>query len=89
MPSKVPPTTIIKIPSIAFDYIGAFYVYRLVKLKYGSWLPPYLAAFAFLMAPSVILNGAAWGQCDTIFTAFLLASIFYACQARKSVVVDH
>ncbi len=42
------------------------------------------AAFAILAAPTVILNGSAWGQCDIFYTSLLLGSVYCIMTSRKT-----
>jgi Gpi18-like mannosyltransferase len=72
----------IKIPSLVADFICALFVFRIVDLKYPGRSLPILAAFAFLFAPTVVLNSAFWGQADVLFTAPLLACIYFLMLRR-------
>jgi Gpi18-like mannosyltransferase len=74
--SYVPKMAAIKSISIVFDFVAAFVVYRLVRLKYRSGPLPWLASFAVLLAPTIAVNGALWGQSDVIYGTFLLASVW-------------
>jgi Gpi18-like mannosyltransferase len=74
---KLSSVNAIKIPSIMSDFICAWYVYRIVRMNYKSGLVPILAFYAVLFAPTVVLNGAAWGQIEGIFTAALVAGLYY------------
>lgn len=67
----------IKAVSCIADLLLAFYVMRIVDLRYPN--RPYgLMAFAVtLFLPTVFLNSAAWGQCDSMFTAALAACLYY------------
>jgi Gpi18-like mannosyltransferase len=66
----------IKSISLFGDFALAFVVLLLVRLKYDR-RPVWLAAFAaVLFAPTVFFNSALWGQCDAIYTTFLLASLY-------------
>ncbi|MBA3947715.1 MAG: hypothetical protein H0X37_24565 [Herpetosiphonaceae bacterium] len=82
-----PKLAAIKAISIIFDGVGAFVMYKLVRLKYPTGPLPLLAFAAVLFAPTVIVNGAYWGQCDIIYTTCLLASILFACLERPLLVV--
>ena len=63
--------------SILGDFGLAFYSYRCVRLRYPeSRTVPLLASGAVLLAPTVVLNSARWGQVDAIYTAFLLACLY-------------
>lgn len=78
------PLIAIKSVSIIFDFILAFFVYKCVRLKYSeSETIPILAALVILFSPTVILNSAAWGQCDTIYTACLVACLYALLRGRQ------
>lgn len=73
----------VKIIPILFDFALACCVGLCVRLRYPrSRIVPILAALAVLLAPTVILNGAMWGQIDSIHTTFLAASL-YCLLARR------
>lgn len=80
---KVATVTAVKLPSIACDFLCAWYVYRIVRLKYANGPIPIFAFFAILFAPTVILNSSAWNQIDSIYTAALIAFIFYLLTKRN------
>jgi Gpi18-like mannosyltransferase len=73
-----------KIPSLIGDFIGAVFVYALVKHRYTAGPLAPLATFAFLMAPTVVLNSAFWGQADILFTAPLLATLYFLMKRRNT-----
>ena len=73
----------VKLPSILFDFVGAFFIFRTVQLRYKGLYIPTLAFLAILASPTVLLNGAAWGQTDMIFTSFLAGSVYFLMN-RKS-----
>ena len=80
---KIHTIIVIKVISIIFEVIMAFFVYKCVRMKYHEPKTiPILAALATLLAPTVILNSAAWAQSDAIYTAFLIACL-YALLARR------
>ena len=74
----------IKLLSIVFDFILAFFVYKCVGLKYQSKIIPLLAALATLLAPTVLLNSALWGQNDAIYTALLVACLYALLADRQA-----
>jgi Gpi18-like mannosyltransferase len=43
--------------------------------------------FAALLAPTVVVNSAWWGQTEAIYTSMLVASIYFAIQRRPNVSV--
>jgi Gpi18-like mannosyltransferase len=65
-----------KILSIIFDYVLAFgtalFVY---KIKNKSKMMFTVVYSAIIMMPTVMLNSAAWGQCDSIYVSFIIISI--------------
>lgn len=72
----IPPLTAIKIIPMCFDVLGAFLVYKIVKLKFKQGNTPALAAALYFAAPTVFLNSANWGQADSLYTAFLLICLY-------------
>lgn len=69
---------IIKYISIAFDFMAAWYIYRIIQLRYpASAIMPALAFTSFLFLPTVLINSSFWGQCDIIYVAFSLAALYY------------
>ena len=75
----------IKAISIAFDFALAFFVGKCVGLKCReSKAIPILAGLATLLAPTVVLNSSAWGQCDSIYTTFLVACLYFTLARRQA-----
>ncbi len=77
--------SVIKVASLLIDGLLAFSVYTIV----GSFrIKPalrWLAAVGVLLLPTVIVNGAAWGQCDALYTAFLLLCVGAAMRGKMTV----
>lgn len=67
----------IKIISIIFDFICGFFVFKIVFENKKDIFISTLAFGLFMTIPTVIMNGALWGQCDIIFTTFCVISIYY------------
>jgi Gpi18-like mannosyltransferase len=66
----------IKLISIAFDFVAAWLVFRIVSLKYGRGYLALAAAGIVLLLPTAVLNSSVWGQCDIIYTSALLACFY-------------
>ena len=69
----------IKAISVFFDFLGAIGCYFIVKFLKGRD-GELLAAITYalvLFNPIVILNSAAWAQCDMIYTSFIIFSLYY------------
>ena len=81
---KVAPVMAIKIPSVAFDFVCAFFVQRIVALKYPGGRQPWFAFLAVLLAPTVVCNSSVWGQADSIYTAMLLACVYFLMTGRAA-----
>mgnify|MGYP004530132781 CR=1 FL=1 len=74
---------LIKYLSICFDILLAWGVSRIVLLYSGSRGRQLTAFLAVMLLPTVILNGACWGQCDSIFSAMCVLAFYYAVQKRS------
>ena len=72
----------IKLVSCIADVILAVLGYKIVNEVTGDSTKSLVAYGTLLFMPSVILNSAAWGQCDAIFTLFILASIYFLLKNR-------
>ena len=67
----------IKIISTIFDLLLAFFVFKIVHLKYENFVFSLFGFFAVLLLPPVVLNSAVIGQCDSIYTSFLMGSLYF------------
>ena len=80
----LPTVFAIKSAHIAADFALAFFVCKCVAVAHPrSAAMPALAFVATLLAPTVVLNSAMWGQCDAIFTSFLVASLHCLLVGRQ------
>jgi len=73
----LPEVTAIKLISILFDVGNAAWVYKIARIKYDEGPVPFLGAAIFFALPTIFLNSAWWGQADSIYTFFILASFFF------------
>ena len=73
---------LIKALSVFFDIILAWSVCMIVSLFNDNRWIRILVFSLVLLWPTVILNGAYWGQCDSIYTALALLGIYYALSDR-------
>jgi Gpi18-like mannosyltransferase len=73
----------IKWVSTLFDLVLAYYTFRIVLLLRPTRPWDALgAAAAVLFLPTVVTNSGWWGQCDSIFTAFLVGGVHYVLRYR-------
>lgn len=77
----VPKLYLIKMISVAFDAVAAGFMYRIVRLTAPA-ISPWVGVFAVLFAPTVLLNGSLWGQCDVIPHSLLLGCVYFTLVRR-------
>lgn len=73
---------LIKLLSILFDVLLAWAAMGIVRKLGGSGKVQLGCFFTVLFLPTVVLNGALWGQCDSIYVALALLSIYWALEDR-------
>lgn len=85
----------VKLIPLVFDCALAFAVYKCVAVKYrtpagggggskGGQVIPFSAGAATLLAPTVVFNGSLWGQCDAVYTTFLVACLYFLLVGRRA-----
>ena len=79
---RVAPLIIIKGISVAFDVALALVASRIVRRLRPTGAAASVAFAITFLCPTVILNSAYWGQCDAIFTTFLLLAVLFAMGSR-------
>lgn len=81
----VPDLYMIKLFSILFDVILAWGGLRLVRVFTPPGSRKGAAAFCLLLLlPTVVLNGAYWGQCDSIYGALVLHALASAFDKKPA-----
>lgn len=73
----------IKIVSIFFEFLIAYFIGKIAFLKYKNTLVFWIFFAIIPLLPSVFLNSVYLVQCDSIFTAFLVASIYFILKEKK------
>lgn len=84
--SRIPgsPVFYIKLASIAFDLLAAFTMEQLAGYFCGNEKRRMLLAFFLtLFLPTLLLNSACWGQCDSIYAALGLGALYYGLLGRS------
>jgi Gpi18-like mannosyltransferase len=82
--SGLPKVVAVKLIPVGFDFVCAAFVYRLTRLQYPTGLTPMFAFWAALFAPTVVLNGSFWGQADVVYTAGLVACVYFLAARRET-----
>lgn len=77
------PLYAIKIVSIAFDYVLAFWVGRLLYLYFRKDIVLWLSFAIIPLIPTVLLNSAFMSQCDSIYISFILGSLYFLFTKRQ------
>lgn len=72
----------IKLFSILFDVLLAWGGLRLARRLSQKETAPLWAFTVLLLLPTVVLNGACWGQCDSIWGALCLLALACALENR-------
>lgn len=80
--SGAPDLYLIKLLSIFFDVVLAWAVLRLVRACRGGSVAQAAGFLITLFMPTVVLNGAYWGQCDSIYGAFALWGVCLGLERR-------
>jgi Gpi18-like mannosyltransferase len=74
--SKINPLTGIKLVSCLFDLFSAIVAAMLVLDLTKNKLRTMFAYAAAWTLPTIVANGAMWGQCDSIYTFFVITSVY-------------
>lgn len=80
--SNVSELLLIKLVSIFFDVLLAYFTMRLVGVFTDSPARKLVAFCGVLLLPTVYLNGAFWGQCDVIYASFAVLAVYLALTDR-------
>ena len=73
----VPKIIAIKSISMVFDLLLAMFAALIVRERFPRPALPLQTFALVLFAPTVVVNSAAWGQCDSIYAAFCLGSLYF------------
>lgn len=72
--------------SILCDYVSAFFIYLIGKIileeNGGKKENAVIAVMTVLLLPAAIFNGALWKQCDSVYSCFVIISIYYAMKKK-------
>ncbi len=74
----VPELYLVKFASAIFEYLCAYGVVKLVGLRYERVGIKVSALMLTLLLPTVLLNGAYWGQYDAMYVSLMLLGLYLA-----------
>jgi Gpi18-like mannosyltransferase len=76
------PASIIRGISFSFNALAALGVLGFARAFGWSLEKSIYIALAFFLLPELIVNGPIWGQCDIIYTLFLIAFIYFVIDKK-------
>jgi Gpi18-like mannosyltransferase len=76
------PATVIRAISVSFNAIAVVLVYLFAVATGWSRSKAIQIAFIFFALPEMVVNSLVWGQCDIIYTLFLMAFIYFLLKER-------
>ena len=74
----------VKLIPAGFDFINAFFVYKIVQIKYPVGPAALYACLVALFAPTVVLNSSFWGEIDMLYTSCLVACLYFLLTKRET-----
>ena len=73
----------VKTVSILFEYLAAFFIGKIAFQKYRDKLVILISLAIIPLIPSVVLNSSYLSQCDSIYAAFVMGSIYFILQKKQ------
>jgi Gpi18-like mannosyltransferase len=77
---------LIKTLSVLADLLLAYEVYRLTSALTDSPWSRTISLCAVMLLPTAFINGAVWGQCDSIYAAFAVAALASALKKPDAII---
>ncbi len=75
---------LIKWFSCIFDFLAAIFMMKIVSLRTKNTVATFLAYILTLALPTVLLNSAYWGQCDSIPAALSIGAVYFFLKDKPS-----
>ena len=79
-----PPQYLVKAVSMAFEVLMAYAIMKLSSLKVKGEGAQLMIFHIASLLPTVVFNGAYWGQCDVIYTSFCLMAVYMGLTRRSA-----
>lgn len=77
----------IKIVSILFEYLTAYFIGKIANLKFQNKIIILVSLAIIPLLPSVLLNSSYLSQCDSIYSAFAVGSIYFMLKEKPWMAV--
>lgn len=77
------PLYAVKIVSILFEYLMAYYIGKTAYLKYRNNNVLWISLAIVPLLPTVLLNSSYLAQCDAVYATFVVGSIYYALREKQ------
>ena len=81
---SLPNLYLIKIFSILFDFVLAYFAMKLVSLRFDGKYIKLIVFFSVLILPTVFFNSSVWAQCDGIYSTFAIAGLYYGIKNKPN-----
>ncbi|MDJ1134984.1 glycosyltransferase 87 family protein [Streptomyces iconiensis] len=79
----VSPLVGIKLVSCVCEAFTALFAYRIIRMRHPSGPLPLIGALLVALLPTVILNGSAWGQAESLYAVFVLGGLHYLLRRQN------
>lgn len=79
-----PPQYLVKAISMAFEVLMCTALMKLTSLRVKGEGAQLLTYHIASLLPTVVFNGAYWGQCDVIYTSFCLMAVYMGLTRRSA-----
>ncbi|MBE5799660.1 MAG: hypothetical protein E7321_06890 [Clostridiales bacterium] len=79
-----PPQYLVKAISMAFEVLMAYALMKIAALKVKGEGARLMIFHIALLLPTVVFNGAYWGQCDVIYTSLCLMALYMGLTRRSA-----
>ncbi len=73
----------VKILSIIFEYILAFFVGKTAQLKTKNNAVVWISMAVIPLLPSILLNSSYLSQCDSIYSTFIMVAIYFSLKEKS------
>ena len=79
-----PPQYLVKAISMAFEVVMAYGIMKISSLKVKGAGAQLLIFHIATLLPTVVFNGAYWGQCDVMYTSLCLLAVYMGMTNRSA-----